>query len=318
MKTKYLDLENINHLIEQSKGEGIYRNRLWRESYYFNMTDPKNDISLITTIGLLPNKKRSLGFLLIIKKGRPIFFKPLISLKKPVFTGYEFKIGGLKYSIQGIDWRLKYHDKRVKLDVRFYPINRIYPYRKGEEEDWIFERIGTQHYEQFGEFIGMLNIDGEEYDIGPCLGHRDHSWGIRDWASIDRYSLHCCAFSNKLAFNLWEGSINGRSFFKGFLFDGEENFDIIDQRTRTDFRLNGREPIRSFITFTDSRKRRFDFQCTSAVSVPFPPPGSLVYEGIGRMVCNSNEGYGLQEYLWHFPNNFRRLRYFLGLLNLIR
>jgi hypothetical protein len=317
MKNRYLDLENINHLIQQSKGGGNYRHRSWRESYYFNMTDPNHEISLITTIGLLPNKKRSVGFLLIIRKGKPVFLKPLVSLKKPVFSGYEFKIGEMRYTIEGINWRIRYDKDKVNLDLSFIPINRIYPYRKGDEEEWIFDRIGTQHYEQFGMFSGTLNLNREEYDIGPCFGHRDHSWGIRDWGSLDRYSLHCCAFSKSLAFNLWEGTIQGRSFFKGFLFDGEDNHDIIEHNINTDHKPNGREPVRSEISFIVSRNRKFEVHCNSDVSVPFPPPGSLVYEGIGRMRCNGYEGFGLQEYLWHYPNKFRRIPYFLRLLNII-
>jgi hypothetical protein len=310
MKTGYLDLENVNHLFEQSIGEGTYRDTLWRESYYFNMTDPENNISVITTIGQLPNKKRDAGFLLIIKDKRPVFLKPLVSFKKPVFTGYEFNIGELRYSVHGTDWRLSYAGKGVNMDIWFTPMNRIYPYRKSDEDEWIFERIGTQHYEQFGKFCGFIELRGNEYQIGPCLGHRDHSWGIRDWNAVDRYSLHCCAFSNELAFNLWEGCIRGRSFFKGFIFDGENNFDIIEHNVRTEFQVNHREPIRSDLSFVDSRNREFIVQCTSEVSVPFPPPGSIVHEGIGRMVCNGIEGYGLQEYLWHYPNKFLRLPYF--------
>ena len=127
MKCRYLDIENINHLLQQSDGGGIYRDSLWRESYYFNMTDPKNQLSLITTIGFLPNKKRSLGFLLIIKDKKPVFLKPLISLRRPVFSGYEFQIGQLSYSIQGTDWRLRYKDRKVSVDLRFSPINKAAP-----------------------------------------------------------------------------------------------------------------------------------------------------------------------------------------------
>ncbi|MGA1820874.1 MAG: hypothetical protein ACMUHU_07700, partial [Thermoplasmatota archaeon] len=78
MKGRYLDIGNINHLIEQRNGGGVFDNKLWRESYYFNMTDPRNGISLITTIGQLPNRKRSAGFLLLIEGGKPTLLKPLV------------------------------------------------------------------------------------------------------------------------------------------------------------------------------------------------------------------------------------------------
>ena len=316
MKERYLDLENVNHLIPQSKGGGIYDNRLWRESYYFNVTDPKLGISIITTIGMLPNKKRSVGFLLLLKNGNPFFLEPLISLKRPSFTGYEFRIGKLSYSVEGTDWRLRFESRRLGLNLRFSPINRIYPYRNDLDEEWIFERIATQHYEQFGSYKGTVRFDGKEFNIGPCLGHRDHSWGIRDWASVDRYSLHCCAFSRDLAFNLWEGSIHGKTFSKGFLFDGEDNVNIVDHDIRTEYKTDGREPEASHIRFKDSRNRRYKVKCISIASVPFPPPGSLVYEGIGKMMINGSEGYGLQEYLYQYPWKLRKLPFFLDLLRI--
>ncbi len=318
MKGKYLDMDNINHLISQSRGGGIHEDRNWRESYYFNMTDPKKRISIITTIGQLPNKKRSVGFILIIKDDRPIVLKPLISLKKPLFSGYEFRIGDMGYSVEGTDWRLKFNDKKIGMDLKFSPVNRIYPYRKDDEEEWIFERIGTQHYEQFGMYSGSLVLNGKEMRIGPCLGHRDHSWGIRDWASIDRYSLHCCAFSKDLAFNIWDGSISGKPFFKGFVFDGEENVDVIDQKIMVEYQTDGREPKGSHIVFRDSKNRRFEVNCESTISIPFPPSGSLVYEGIGKMTINNSVGFGLQEYLWHYPNKLKKLPFLLKLLKIGR
>lgn len=316
MKCRYLDMENINHLLQQSDGGGIYQDSLWRESYYFNMTDPKNQLSLITTIGFLPNKRRSAGFLLIIKDRKPVFLKPLISLRRPVFSGYEFQIGQLSYSIQGTDWRLRYEDRKLSMDLRFSPINKIFPYRTKLDEEWPFERIGTQHFEQFGAYKGYIELSGKGYDIGPCYGHRDHSWGIRDWGSVDRYSLHCCAFSEDLAFNLWEGSIRGRSFSKGFLFGGEDNSEIVDHVILADRRDNRDVPDISNITIRDSKNRTFEIQCKTVVSVPFPPPGALVHEGIGRMTLNDEVGYGLSEYLVNSPGIMSQLPSFFKLLTI--
>lgn len=318
MVSRYLDLDNINHLIPQSRGGGAYDDKLWRESYYFNMTDPGNNITMITTIGLLPNRNRSTGFLLIIKDKKPVFLKPLASFKKPTYTGPAFSIGNMCYRVQGTDWILEYQEKYVSVNLRFTPINKIYPYRKDPDEKWAFERIATQHYEQFGIYRGFIDLNGNRYEIGSAYGHRDHSWGIRDWSSMDRYSLHCCAFSDNLAFNLWEGSIRGAPFFKGFVFDGEENIDIVDHKIQTEFRSNGREPIVSHIEFRDSKDRKFRVRSASISSVPFPPPGSLVYEGIGKMTLNGSVGYGLQEYLWHYPNKLKRISYFLKLLKIGR
>ncbi|MGA1873367.1 MAG: hypothetical protein ACMUHY_06815 [Thermoplasmatota archaeon] len=314
MNGRYLDMDNINHLIEQAGGGGAYDDRLWRESYYFNMTDHKSGLGLITTIGQLPNRRRSAGFLLLIKHGDPVLLRPLVSLARPVFTDHRIEVGCLSYSVQGIDWLLRYNDGRTSIDVRFTPINRIYAYRKDVGEETELDRIATQHYEQFGAFNGSVSFRGSETEIENGLGHRDHSWGIRDWGSVDRYSLHCCAFSREFAFNLWEGSIRGRSFLKGFVFDGENNLDVIRGSVQTGYRPDGRVPESSRIRVEVASDRKFDIVARSVMSVQFPPPGAIIQEGMARMSCGNLKGCGLQEYLRHSPGRLERLPAYFRLL----
>jgi len=205
----YIEVDDMDHLVQQSLGGGIFDHPLWRESYYFNMTDERSGITLITTIGMLPNKKRTAGFILLLKDLRTVLLKPLVVWKTPVHSDCSFKAKDLEYSVHGVDWRIRYHSRSLKIDIRFRPINKIFRYAAGDPSDKAFERIGTQHYEQSGEFSGRVFLNDEWVDIGPCFGHRDHSWGIRDWSAVDRYRLFCCTFSRDLAFNLWEGSMDG-------------------------------------------------------------------------------------------------------------
>jgi hypothetical protein len=318
MSLGYIDLKGIDHFHQQAQGGGIFEDRLWRESYYFNMTDPISGISLLTTIGFLPNKKRSTGFVLVLKDNKVVLFKLLAAFKRPSPEKYTFRLKGLEYSVEGAGWRLRYQSKKCAFDILFTPINRIYPYMN-EGSDNIFSRIGTQHYEQFGTFSGTMALGrgNGKIRIGPCLGHRDHSWGIRDWSAVDRWRLFCCAFSKDLAINLWEGRIASRDFVKGYVFDGSRNTAIIKSEVRTRYKKDGRRPEGAIITVQDEAGREYEIRCKVLSCVTFPLKGSVLYETFSHMRCNGMTGTGLLEYLYHENSRVPRIGTYLRLLSLL-
>jgi hypothetical protein len=312
----YIDLEEINHLEASSRGVSNSSDRLWRESYYFNMTDGTSGISLITTIGLLPNKGRTTGFVLIIRDSKVVLLMPLVVFGRAMFTDYRLCLKGLTYSVDGAGWRLILSSKRCDLDILFTPINRIHPYIK-DTSDEIFSKIGSQHYEQFGTFEGRLSLDDETITIGPCLGHRDHSWGIRDWSVVERYRLLCCAFSERFAINLWEGRLGGQDFLKGYVFDGTHNIPIVQYEVIEEILKDRRRPDRAEILLEDQTGREYLLRLKVLTSVVFPPRGSILYETIAAMECDGMRNWGLVEYLYHERNPLRRAGAALNLLRML-
>jgi hypothetical protein len=316
MNPGYIDLENISHLNSQAKVGGVYDEKRWRESYYFNMTDPRTGITLITTIGILPNKKLNTGMFMLVKDGKVLAIKPLLERKRVRFTDYAFTIKGLEYRIEGTDWKLRFDSKKISFNILFRPINKIFPYFNDGPE-LFFSGLGSQHYEQFGVFEGELQVNGIGFTIGPTFGHRDHSWGKRDWSWVDHYRLFCCAFSDKFAFNLWEGRIQGRKFLKGYTFDGVENTELVESKVVNDYARGGRRPQGTMINIKDAKGRGFDIDCQTIFSIKIPPRQSIMYESTGEYRCCGESGYGVAEYLYHEPNALYRFGVFLSLLRFL-
>ncbi len=314
MGYNYIELDDLDHLDGQSGGGGVFDHPAWRESYYFNMTDTKSGITIITTIGMLPNKSRTAGFLLVMKNNETILLRPLIVFKRPLHSDCSFRAKELEYTVKGVNWKICYESKNVKLNLVFKPVNKLFAYANGDTSDAVFEKIGTQHYEQSGTFSGRVFQNGEWTDVGPCFGHRDHSWGIRDWSSVDRYKLFCCTFSEKLAFNLWEGCMGGGDFLRGYVFDGRENNKIAASNVKTLYRSDGREPKGALVKLVDDKGKDCEIRCEVVSSHLFPPKSSILYETVARMEMNGEVGYGLLEYLYHVPNPFHRVPSVLGLV----
>ncbi len=316
MDPGYIDLKGINHLDTRTMCEEHPGHRLWRESYYFNMTDNASGISIITTIGQLPNKRRTSGFVLILRGGKAVMLRPVVAFRRPEFGEFRVRLKGLEYRVDGAGWRLLFSSKRCEFDIWFTPINRIFPYI-GDEADRRFSRLGSQHYEQFGTFKGNLALGGERIHIGPCLGHRDHSWGVRDWSVVDQYRLVCCAFSERFAINLWEGQIGNEGFLKGYVFDGDKNMPIALSNAGAVSRQGGREPERMMLDIVDEQGRRYKVRCRTLASVAFPPRGSIIYEAISEMDCDGMKGWGLVEHLHHEGNPLHRARAAWSLLRML-
>ncbi|XP_067905233.1 rifampicin phosphotransferase-like isoform X2 [Heterodontus francisci] len=58
------------------------------------------------------------------------------------------------------------------------------------------------HYEQWGQYVGEIEIEGYERNELLLRGVRDHSYGIRNWAHMHRYVLIFAHFENGLSVNL--------------------------------------------------------------------------------------------------------------------
>jgi hypothetical protein len=316
MTLGYIDLTDINHLQQQALGGGVYEDRAWRESYYFVMSDPKSGLSLISTIGFRPPKNRTEGFVLVIKNGKPVFFKLLFSLKRPVPNKYQFKVKGLEYSVEGAGWRLRYHSNKCSVDILFTPVNKIHDYIT-DPSDRTFERIGSQHYEQSGSYEGTIELDGQCIKIEPCFGHRDHSWGIRDWSAVRYYRLFCCAFSKDLAFNLWEGKIGSKDFLKGYVFDGEKNIPIVRSKVKTVYGKDGKTPQEAVVELCDSNGKEYKIECKVLSWVPFPIKRAVLHETIAKMRCNGKTGQGLLEYLYHEVRPLTRATAYVNFLGML-
>ncbi len=307
----YIEIDRLSHLLLQQRSRsGEYRDSNWRESYYFNVTDEKKQLSLITTIGILPNRRRCSGFVIILHKGKIEVAKLLFSKDIRWHETHRFCLGELSYRVEGIDWRLRYRSKKCSFDMLFRPVNEFYSYHKEGDEKGPgnFERLFSQHIEQAGLFQGNITLNEEQMCFGPSFGHRDHSWGIRNWSSIDSYWLFSCTFGKKRAFNLWKGSSQGNKFHAGYIFNSQRNLEIISSEIKDQYANDMGEPRGCEISFTDERKDAHRVICEVICSVPIPMPKCIIYETIAKMEYENEVGFGLMERLVRDTNPFHKVK----------
>jgi len=259
---------------------------------------------LITTIGILPNKKRSSGFVIIIHKGKIALAKLLVSRDIKLHETDRFSLKNLSYNIEGIDWRIGYSSKNCTLDILFRPLNEFYSYPKDAQN---VGSLFSEHIEQAGKFEGELILNGMNIKFGPTFGHRDHSWGIRDWSSVNGYWLFSCTTGEEHAFNLWKGSSQGTPFHAGYFFDSRKNLRIISSKMDNHLIGKNGDPKGCAVSFTDENGGNHTASCEVICSVPIPMIGCIVYETIARIRLDNEVGYGLLERHIHDSNPLHKI-----------
>jgi hypothetical protein len=189
----------------------------WNESLYFNFTDRRTGLGGYTRIGVLPNQDSDIGVMMLFAGGRRLL---VTNQGGRADTAGGFRVGTLAFErTQPLKkWRLTFSGEMGDLDdarrltvVEPDSIPRIPveveldwegiapPFNfKDAEPAAVAEmlvsagtklsdlrsvsKVGSEHYEQAGRVTGTLRFDGREIGFEGS-GHRDHSWGVRDWSA---------------------------------------------------------------------------------------------------------------------------------------
>ena len=155
-----------------------------------------------------------------------------------------------------------------------------------------------RHYEQSMMVRGTIIFGGETFTFDGT-GHRDHSWGPRDWAPAHRWRW-LCGQMDGFAFNAMYMTIAGTHVTNGYVWtDGTcspvEALEL--ETTFDDTGLAGRG-IRLRLT---AGGKRHDVEGEVFANVPLPIHGkdffAMYNVGRTRYRCGTRTGYGAAEFL---------------------
>lgn len=275
---------------------------LWRESYYFNVMDPKNDIFIVSTMGYMPNEKESHYFSILYVDGKlynHINFRKLKAesdLKENPTDGYSsFTI--LK---ENKEWEVKLEKRKFQMQYTWTGRFPVYEYPGGWQIAGILEQ---QHYEQSGVVRGSISFkDGIIRNIDG-FGHRDHSWGLRNWVQIDEWYWLSVQFENgEKALNCWLNVVGNKHYTHGFISSAGRNVAITDIAVETIFQNeNPRNPKSAIFRFRDENGEQYDLRAETIYLITLPQSSRegvcYIYETISRFELNGEIGHGVAEYL---------------------
>jgi len=300
----------------------------WRESHYFMFYDEAHDLAGFTTMGFQPNEGQCDAGLLLFRRGRLAYLYP----KRDVpFAGSwdHWTVGDLRYELVEPlqSWRITLNDKRAQADLTFHGVSPVYDYR--DNVDTLPASVATAHYEQAGRVRGTVTIKGQPIQV-DAVGHRDHSWGVRDWAGPANWKWITALFDDgagglRFALNAWEVLLQGgERTVNGFVFDGQTNHGLAPAtRFELEYEGDGRTPRRVALHLVTDDE--LEYRVTGAPRALFPlakhdtiineQMSEFVLEGAGGDAC----GYGVIETLWQSRGTLESARWLLrGGWNLLR
>lgn len=156
----------------------------------------------------------------------------------------------------------------------------------------------ARHYEQSMIVNGSVTLNGRS-EILKGTGHRDHSWGLRDWSASHRFRW-LTGQMDGLAFNAMYLTVAGTHVTNGYVWDGKECAPIEELRLENSFDDTGLAG-RDICADISAGGRRFLITGNVLLNVPLPirgPGFSTMYNvGRTRYRCGDKEGYGVAEFL---------------------
>ena len=197
----------------------------------------------------------------------------------------------LKFGHADVSWQ----SEGVSLNFTFDGFHPPYAYSANAEGCPAY--CADDRIEQSGRVRGTLTI-GERVINFDATGHRDHSWGTRDWLAFQNYRWFHGQVGADCAVHFWHLHALGSTKLYGYVFkDGlmAEVSDIV-------FTWQHDEQFRQTVldaTLTDEAGR------STAVHVDFfgqfplvPHPELILMEGAGNAVIDGRAGAGWMEVAW--------------------
>ncbi|BBX02599.1 phosphotransferase [Mycolicibacterium moriokaense] len=158
---------------------------LWSESWYFDFADPQQGIGGWVRLGLMPNENTTWVNALLCGPDMPTIalldfhntgaIALNLAATEPLKT-YTVTVRGAGEAFDDPSDLLHGNPGRpveATMDLVWTTVGVPYQYRI------------TPRYEMPCTVSGTVTVDGREYAVTGVPGQRDHSWGVRDWWSMD-------------------------------------------------------------------------------------------------------------------------------------
>lgn len=121
---------------------------------------------------------------------------------------------------------------RLGLDYRFTAMHE--PFRYDRNADGCPPPAATNRFEQAGQIAGTLTVDDRAMAF-ETTGHRDHSWGLRDYGSILHWKWISAQAGPETAVHAMHTWFQGRQYTNGYVLRDGVLSPVAELRVRTSY-----------------------------------------------------------------------------------
>jgi hypothetical protein len=276
-----------------------------RESVPYLLNLPDEGIALFTYTWV--NQASEAGAVLAIF-GPGVGAQPIVDAlpDRPVpatMNLSDWQIGGLRLSqdLRFDTARIGWKTDKVELDMQFEAMHP--PYAYGSDERGCMAYVADDRIEQSGRATGTLKL-GDRVIKFDTTGHRDHSWGTRDWKVFQHYKWVHAQAGKDVSVHFWIVEAMGRTELRGYVFKAGRMALVTDVKFQFDY-TGAMETQRFEATVTDA-DQRITTMTVQIVSrfLMYPEPNACLFENAGSAVIDGQPGVGWIEMFW--PEAYRQ------------
>ena len=284
----------------------------WQESYYFNWADSDGSSLGLTRIGYNPAARKIDGFVLTMRDGGPEYIYPAIGLDMigdvTPLPEYGLRAGRLTFTMREplARWHIGL-DGKDAVDLTWTAFHGAHDFHDGLKTLGVSDdelALAPAHFEQCGVVRGSVRLNGKTHEI-QGLGHRDKSWGARDWDAIKGWEWLSAQFGEDLAFNatVWYPPDSDQTIPGGFITRDGENRALIATHVEYEWARLKHVPKSATITFTDEQGEHYTVRATALAQFPLFKKGLFIQETHSRFEMTfggrTRTGIGVLEHAWH-------------------
>lgn len=191
--------------------------------------------------------------------------------------------------------QIQFENEDVRLEMEFAASHP--PYAYGSNPKGCPPFMADNRIEQGGRMWGLLHIHGRDIPF-DTTGHRDHSWGVRDWNSVLHYNWFQGQAGPDTCVHFWHMHALGWTRNWGYVFKDGLLAEVVDVDVETDFDENFLQK-QSKAKLTDEAGRITEIESDFyAWYTLVPDPGVALNEGAARTTIDGKDGLGWMEVTW--------------------
>ena len=281
----------------------------WNESYYFNLHDQANGLTIFMRIGNKPNRDEKSVFLFAIEKDR------ICGLRNTVKCDEDKKAcSGLRFEQEGDVWHITFQGPLFdvakepapilsSMDLAWKPVNPVMDYHdcvdaKGVE---LSAQTVSEHFEQFGVVSGKVVIGDRTYDV-VATGERDNSEGVREWGSSKMWMWLNSVYGTDVGFNATKLCTAMGDVDAGYVGSKDSNDPVV--KIDIDVRYESGIPATYTMRMHGKSGKEYAVEARILKKAILPMQGSkemLLIEAISETEMDGRTGYGIAEFLVPAP-----------------
>lgn len=190
---------------------------------------------------------------------------------------------------------LRYRSDAVNLDYAFEALHPAFNY--GLNEHGSPQWMAIERYEQLGRVTGRVEVAGRTIELDR-LGHRDHSWGRRNWRAPQHWKWIVASTPSGRALNLFRWIVQGEIGTNGYVLRDGVPVGIVDAKTHARYDADGTQRyLEATITTEDGEQTELVMERYGVVEIPVGG-GTVLWEAACRVTIDGEDGAGQFEAQW--------------------